>query len=859
MELIIFRDSKEVGRLRLSEGTFSIGRGLQNTIALDEQDVSRRHARIHVEDGRVLVEDLGSANGTFLHGKPLKQKTELENGDILEIGPYFIQAILDDEFVSHTLERTESHATLKAIERSARRKQAQKPPDDRDQSRDTAQSVASGAGSDQPQTPPHPTPGQPGGGSSARGEDRGEWLSAHELFGLTEEGWQERNASPGTSASGASSSPAADQARAASPGDSSESGEEGILIPVDEVFPSGDEAAADAREEEDDIELEELVESEGGSASQGGEPLHYDDWRAQDPNETGHRLPNTPNLADHDPVEPESDPDRFPDQALEAPTLVVREGFAKQDAFILGEGAFYIGRAEEMDVVLLDTNASRRHAVIAREAQGFVLRDLWSLNGVEVNGRRVESAVLQHGDRIRIGDTVLEFLWPEQAGGAGEAASADSGERVLSRPSELQRKDIPPAAGDEQAVEDQGENDAGLDAGPPSRSQVATPEGAESFSHEPGGAPRAPVVPRPGRVAGRRRRRVVSPTTIVLSATVAILLLVVGVLASRNHARSVSSTRAAPEPPPSLDTLTRIAKARAELAAGEYRSALDTALLAQATAPEVRDTTRLVHQVAEAWATSWLEQRLRKHLEEASNPVTPEPTLTPVPETRPSPPSTSEGAGTAVAQPASVRGAPPTARVASVPVRKPAGSPQAQGASPRATGSVAEEPGAPRSALDRRVADLYRKGMEAREQGRYLEAVQAFEKAKSEDPYKESELYYTVQDELQRAIEQLHALARPLVAEAGKLEQAGRLTEARQKLADAVSKDPYYTPAVTRLRQLEQRLVARARKVLLDAQAREKEGDIAGAVEAYRKVLELVPDPSNVYHQTATRKLEELE
>ncbi len=254
-----------------------------------------------------------------------------------------------------------------------------------------------------------------------------------------------------------------------------------------------------------------------------------------------------------------------------------------------------------------------------------------------------------------------------------------------------------------------------------------------------------------------------------------------------------------------------------------------------------------------------MEQRLRSGLDSRgatpgiTSAVTPTPdAATPVP----SEPTPHPIAGKAAAVESAHPPAPTPARVASVP-RRAATTKKRDVSRPKTAPPGATDAGM--SALDRRVAEWYRKGLAAKAQGRYLEAVQAFEKAKAEDTYKESELYYTIEDELQRAIEQLHARARPLVAEADRLESAGRFTEARQKLADAVSKDPYYAPAVTRLRQLEERLVSNARKVLLDAQAKEKEGDVTGAAAAYRKVLALVPDPSNVYHQTATRRLEQLE
>ncbi len=66
-----------------------------------------------------------------------------------------------------------------------------------------------------------------------------------------------------------------------------------------------------------------------------------------------------------------------------------------------------LGRSRQCDLVIADESLSRRHAEFARTAQGFVVRDLGSLNGIELNGQRVPDATLADGDRLRIGD--LEF------------------------------------------------------------------------------------------------------------------------------------------------------------------------------------------------------------------------------------------------------------------------------------------------------------------------------------------------------------------------------------------------------------------------------------------------------------------
>jgi hypothetical protein len=71
--------------------------------------------------------------------------------------------------------------------------------------------------------------------------------------------------------------------------------------------------------------------------------------------------------------------------------------------------SFLIGRSRECDLRVTDGNASRRHAEIAQEGSVYVLVDLGSTNGTELNGRRITRQELTDGDRITIGATDLIF------------------------------------------------------------------------------------------------------------------------------------------------------------------------------------------------------------------------------------------------------------------------------------------------------------------------------------------------------------------------------------------------------------------------------------------------------------------
>jgi hypothetical protein len=70
-----------------------------------------------------------------------------------------------------------------------------------------------------------------------------------------------------------------------------------------------------------------------------------------------------------------------------------------------------VGRSRECEVVLQDSNVSRRHARIARSAAGtWTVEDLGSTNGVHVNGERVTGQVeLRPGDRLDLGTVAARF------------------------------------------------------------------------------------------------------------------------------------------------------------------------------------------------------------------------------------------------------------------------------------------------------------------------------------------------------------------------------------------------------------------------------------------------------------------
>ncbi len=70
----------------ITGNALSFGRGTENDIVLDDTQVSRNHARLIRQGDEVIIEDLGSTNGTLVNGKPVMGQQVLQPADIISIG-----------------------------------------------------------------------------------------------------------------------------------------------------------------------------------------------------------------------------------------------------------------------------------------------------------------------------------------------------------------------------------------------------------------------------------------------------------------------------------------------------------------------------------------------------------------------------------------------------------------------------------------------------------------------------------------------------------------------------------------------------------------------------------------------------
>ena len=91
-KLIVSIDGVVIKEVTLTKDRTSLGRRPYNDVVIDNLAISGEHAAVHLHGEEVEIEDLGSTNGTFLNGQPIKRQ-RLHNGDVVDIGKYKIRFV----------------------------------------------------------------------------------------------------------------------------------------------------------------------------------------------------------------------------------------------------------------------------------------------------------------------------------------------------------------------------------------------------------------------------------------------------------------------------------------------------------------------------------------------------------------------------------------------------------------------------------------------------------------------------------------------------------------------------------------------------------------------------------------------
>ncbi|MBS1169212.1 MAG: hypothetical protein H6R01_130 [Burkholderiaceae bacterium] len=91
-KIVVSIDGTVTQEVALSKDRITIGRRPYNDVVLDNPAISGEHAVIVKSFGDCILEDLGSTNGTYVNGQPVK-KHFLQNKDVIELMKYRIQFI----------------------------------------------------------------------------------------------------------------------------------------------------------------------------------------------------------------------------------------------------------------------------------------------------------------------------------------------------------------------------------------------------------------------------------------------------------------------------------------------------------------------------------------------------------------------------------------------------------------------------------------------------------------------------------------------------------------------------------------------------------------------------------------------
>jgi len=129
MRLIVRAGNGTTKEFQFIEGSVSIGRQSSNQVPLRDKAVSKQHAVISTtEDGKWMVEDLDSANKTYLNDKAI-HKAEIKTGDVLRIIDFVIEIDLEESVEAESKGQMEDTLSLEAALTTPKHETVVRKPD----------------------------------------------------------------------------------------------------------------------------------------------------------------------------------------------------------------------------------------------------------------------------------------------------------------------------------------------------------------------------------------------------------------------------------------------------------------------------------------------------------------------------------------------------------------------------------------------------------------------------------------------------------------------------------------------------------------------------------------------------------
>ena len=108
-------------RAPLGQATFEIGRSSRSDLPIDQESISRHHARISFDSQRHVIEDLGSTNGTFVNDVNVKRQP-LKDGDQVKLGRSILKYMSGDNIEANYHEEIYRLMTMDALTQTHNRR-----------------------------------------------------------------------------------------------------------------------------------------------------------------------------------------------------------------------------------------------------------------------------------------------------------------------------------------------------------------------------------------------------------------------------------------------------------------------------------------------------------------------------------------------------------------------------------------------------------------------------------------------------------------------------------------------------------------------------------------------------------------
>lgn len=90
IKIVVLEGEEKVSQVTVKQDTYVLGRHDSCDIVLEDKTISRKHARLEIEDDEAFVEDLGSRNGTYVNGQKIARR-QVTSNDTIVIGKFSVR------------------------------------------------------------------------------------------------------------------------------------------------------------------------------------------------------------------------------------------------------------------------------------------------------------------------------------------------------------------------------------------------------------------------------------------------------------------------------------------------------------------------------------------------------------------------------------------------------------------------------------------------------------------------------------------------------------------------------------------------------------------------------------------------